>query len=58
MTKNKSGHDQGIFNDEKRIRKETKLVRPPRLQPKVKEGMMQPIRKKKQRELKGKIPRM
>lgn len=54
MRKHNKRHNQRMLDEEKRIREETHLVRPPRLQPKVKEAMMQPVRKEK----KGRIPRM
>lgn len=49
---------QGIFDDEKYIREHTHLVRPPRLQPEQKEGMMQPVKKPKGTNGKGSIPSM
>lgn len=47
MSKNNKHRDQGVFDDEKYIREHTRIVRAPRLQPKQKEGMMQPVRKPK-----------
>lgn len=48
-----------VFDDEKYIREHTHLVRPPRLQPREKEGMMQPEKKPKgYNAKKGGIPRM
>lgn len=35
--------------DKQEIRQETRLTRPPRMEGKVKEAMMQPVRKKKRR---------